>query len=258
MRLTAYIHLLEAYSDEFVLQKSLSRLYESINGLFEREVAIYYDGDSVRILLENADEFSDYLESASIHLDILDLLLSKSNKWQDKRCQATDCRYILWEWDAGCREVTNQTLAELAERTFLKHDTTLLFFNMTESRQSRPFLPVFKDALHKTGLPLFAYIDQCFDLGDLDYWLAKSQHPTSFDLRDIERFERTNYIYHPTKQRIYKELNTGYHWYFDFYHKDNKVHYEVFDSTGNVYIGEANAEGNLSPNISGKSRKLIL
>ena len=126
---------------------------------------------------------------------------------------------------------------------------------MTRFGASRSFLPVFKDALHKTDLPVFAQIDQVFDLADLDYWLARN--PAVFDLRDPERFERTNYVWGASKERIYRELKTGHHWYFDRFHRDNKVHYEVFDSDGKKHLGEADANGNLIPNTAGKDKKPI-
>lgn len=257
MKTTAYIQLPGSHPDEQDLQNTLANLLENLRGLSEQRVEVFYDGASVSALLNDVEEFEDYLESSDAHLSVRDMLLNRSEKWQDKRYQMSDCRYVLWDWHSGCQEMTGQTLAELAERKLLKHDVALLFFNMTGFGASRSFLPVFKDALHKINLPVFARIDQVFDLADLDYWLAKNQHPAVFDLRDPECFERTNYVWGPSKQRIYRELKTGYFWYFDRFHKDNKVHYEVFDPTGKTHLGEANADGHLIPNTVGKDKKPI-
>lgn len=57
------------------------------------------------------------------------------------------------------------------------------------------------------------------------------------------RFEPTGKIYYPSKQPIYREKSTGYYWYYDYMHKDNKKHFEVFDSTGKTHIGEADMNG---------------
>ena len=63
-----------------------------------------------------------------------------------------------------------------------------------------------------------------------------------------------NRDYRPTtmkwgKQRIYQRIEDGNYWYFDFYHRENKIHYEVFDVAGS-HLGEANAEGAL---VDGKA-----
>lgn len=58
------------------------------------------------------------------------------------------------------------------------------------------------------------------------------------------------------KQRIYRKKSDGSYWYFDFFHKDNKLHYEVFDSEGK-HMGEADMNGIV--NYSKKdSNKLIV
>jgi hypothetical protein len=61
-----------------------------------------------------------------------------------------------------------------------------------------------------------------------------------FSLYDKRRFQKTQLKW--IKQSIFKEFTTNYYWYFDFFHKDNKRHYEVFDSLGD-HIGEANEQG---------------
>lgn len=74
---------------------------------------------------------------------------------------------------------------------------------------------------------------------------------------DTKRFARTNKIY--DKQSIYKEIATNFYWYYDYFHKDNKEHFEVFDRTGN-HLGEASNNGviDFSKADSTKSIKSIL
>lgn len=61
-----------------------------------------------------------------------------------------------------------------------------------------------------------------------------------FSLDDKRRFSKTNMIHE--KQAIYREIGTGYYWYNDYFHKDNKAHFEVFDAQG-LHLGEASMEG---------------
>jgi hypothetical protein len=129
---------------------------------------------------------------------------------------------------------------------------------LAETLPKRPFLPVFKDALHKPDLPVWVRIDQVANLEDLEYWIAQTQASTPFTLNNPERFERTNHFRSVSKQRIYRETSTGYLWYFDRFHKDNRIHYEVFDPTGKVHIGEADSDGNLIASTADKSKHPIL
>ncbi|MGN0739555.1 MAG: hypothetical protein ACI4LX_05230 [Treponema sp.] len=63
-----------------------------------------------------------------------------------------------------------------------------------------------------------------------------------FSLSDKTRFRKTNFFHE--KQAIYQDLQTGYYWYNDYFHKDNKAHFEVFDKTGN-HIAEASMSGTI-------------
>ena len=74
-----------------------------------------------------------------------------------------------------------------------------------------------------------------------------------FQLKDNNEFVKTNYVYN--NQIIYQELETGYFWYYDYFHKDNRAHYEVFDRFGN-HIGEASMTGELNRSLA-DSRKTI-
>ena len=73
-----------------------------------------------------------------------------------------------------------------------------------------------------------------------------------FSLADKSKFQRTNSIYYPTKQRVYREIRTGYYWYFDVYHKN---HYEVFDENDN-HLGEASLEGVIDSSKADPSRSI--
>jgi hypothetical protein len=61
-----------------------------------------------------------------------------------------------------------------------------------------------------------------------------------FILKNREDFEPLQKFWR--QERIYRQKVTGYHWYFDFFHKENKIHYEVFDKLG-FHVGEADIDG---------------
>lgn len=72
-----------------------------------------------------------------------------------------------------------------------------------------------------------------------------------FSLSDTSRFEKTNF--HRNKAIIYRESKTGYYWYNDYFHRNNKAHFEVFDAQG-YHIGEASMKGELDRGKADKNK----
>ncbi len=74
-----------------------------------------------------------------------------------------------------------------------------------------------------------------------------------FSLSDKSRFRRTRFLHE--KQAVYQEIKTGYYWYNDFFHRDNKAHFEVFDRTGS-HIAEASMAGVLDCSKADKNKHI--
>jgi hypothetical protein len=254
MSTIAYIQTPSTFQDSDPLQqieeaaKQLSICLNWIRN--QNSFNAFYDGDSFRALANNAEEFQEFLESNSTHLDIMECFNHAQN-WQDDRFQKSDCRYMLWEYNTGCTEVTGACISELAERKLLAHASRLVFINLGAIKTTRSFLPVFKDALHLPTLPQFINIEHIRDKEELELWFHS--HSPDFSLTDQKYFERTNYIWPSSGQRIYREIATQHYWYFDFYHK---THYEVFDSTGKRHLGEADLSGILDTQKSSLTKKI--
>lgn len=90
----------------------------------------------------------------------------------------------------------------------------------------------------------------------IENWLKRND---KFSLENPFKFCPTNRKYKGA--RIYFEFATRNHWYEDTNHKSNgRPHYEVFNETGDVFIGTADYEtGNISlPKQSERNRKLNL
>ena len=56
--------------------------------------------------------------------------------------------------------------------------------------------------------------------------------------------------------RIYRNLTSGDYWYYDYFHKDNKEHFEVFDATGH-HKGEANVNGVIDTTKRDSSKSIV-
>jgi hypothetical protein len=59
-------------------------------------------------------------------------------------------------------------------------------------------------------------------------------------LKDRNIFHLTSFRW--IKQSIYVETATRNYWYYDYFHRENKKHYEVFNQEG-IHLGEANING---------------
>ena len=102
---------------------------------------------------------------------------------------------------------------------------------LIKDRAYREGLPELKD------IPLFFSADGCIE------WLS-SLLTGHFSLIGNKAFVPTSY--HWNNQRIFEKVADGTYWYFDFYHRENKIHYEVFNHEGD-HLGEASEDGLLVP-----------
>ncbi|WP_130855593.1 hypothetical protein [Olivibacter jilunii] len=117
----------------------------------------------------------------------------------------------------------------------------------------RNTLFIVKDYAFSRTFPTMLKIPIVDNEKELKYWLTSSFSQTGFSLDDASMFEPTNKRYR--NQRIYVELQTGHYWYYDFFHRENKQHYEVFDSIGN-HLGERDMTGQNIPNSQDNRKKI--
>ncbi|MBK9457888.1 MAG: hypothetical protein IPN94_00260 [Sphingobacteriales bacterium] len=255
MSTQVFIALPSQYNNEQSLEKvgeSLLKIKTLANKYNKYSINWLYDQNTVLIFIEEQDACKELISDIAASLDIEDFRLI-ANAWQDSAIQIRDCRYIEWNWESGCIEVSGYGLAEITERKILAENNLFLYFDLEANiTRNRAFIPILKDALHIARLPILQCIDTVRDIEGLQTWLY-TNFPDEFSLQNTNRFERTNYIYTPSRQRIYKDIQKGYYWYFDFYHKN---HYEVFDSTGDNHLGKADLNGDLIPNTADSNKKL--
>lgn len=154
--------------------------------------------------------------------------------------------YIYYRW---CLSEPNKNVFEnsvlirfAAQRNIEKEPIAIVSFNA--NAWHRDVLPIIIDAIHIKDFPAISNIPYFYPYGSFIEWYRGLINNREFSLLDVSRFERTNYIYPPTKKRIYKHIETGDYWYYDFFHKDNIEHFEVFDATGR-HKGESDMNGNI-------------
>ena len=207
----------------------------------------YYDSDNIETFARKVHEmYSDiYLDDSLTQLRRLLGARSKNIKC-GKGLYQPDCCYTLWNIYKSEFEIAPNLLKVLTEKKNEENEVDAYLLSFIKSdRYKRDVLPVIKDALHVAQMPKMTIVQYCHPIGSFVSIIRSEKTVRIFSLRDVTKFERTNYIYLPTGQRIYWERDKKRYWYYDFFHKDNYEHYEVFDDVTLRHIAEADINGNL-------------
>ena len=214
--------------------------------LTEYEYCFFYDSRNLDAFLEQAEIVCPGRHLHSLRAQMQILLSKRAKNITDTASAMTDHVFRKWDFNSACTCDMNDILIASAERMHRCRDEShVVVLSFTQSdRHDRDLIPVLIDAPHRNEMPVLYNIPYFHPVPTFTEWLHLQDRNGDFSLRDLTRFTRTSYIYRPSHQRIYEELSTGRYWYYDFFHKDNKRHYEVFDSTGE-HLGEADTNGNL-------------
>ena len=146
-------------------------------------------------------------------------------------------------------------IAESAESRLQDNtaETTICLCLGNSVNTEREELHVIKDSINETTLPVLIAVRAVnSDIGFVRWMTTLTSG--NFRLSGNNDFEPLDKFW--KKERIYRHKVTGHHWYFDFFHKDNKIHYEVFDNTGSTYLGEADLNGNLIAGTNVGNKKI--
>lgn len=192
--------------------------------------------------------------------------------WIDK-LYAADRRFLHWkdkhiiehgdidnsigchEWDVGSCNV-NYFISDGMKHVVSRHcaDNTL-FIIVDNIPHPKDRITLFRDVIHKSDLPdgFFKFPSFCSIDSLLEY--CETNGFLSFSLKDKGRFSLASGLEPEQGTMVYKEKATGRYWYRDMLHKN---HYEVFDNTGLVHLGEADMDGYLDISKNDKKKRLEL
>ncbi|MDR3188014.1 MAG: hypothetical protein LBT94_02360, partial [Prevotellaceae bacterium] len=140
--------------------------------------------------------------------------------WENDRRHSPDCEYLY-----NAKNVCGQSLAEACER-----DKVVVSFT-THGDFSEMQLDIIKNQQKTTVDNLYAkghYVEFAYQrqaISDTDYFEWKFANGQCSLLDNTKRFRRTGQD--RQGQQVYQEIETGYYWYLDNFHK---THYEVFSS----------------------------
>ena len=200
---------------------------------------IFFDKDNVNRFKADVGDVVDeaaYLSKASVILR--NFVSSNSTDVQKNAILEGNYNYIRWD-TIEC--MAHQDVALVVKSAFESPGAPCVLSLSPGIPTDYKQVTIIKDRTYDDGRPELKNIPLFFSAEECIEWMSAllDGHFSLIGNRD----------YRPTtmkwgKQRIYQRIEDGNYWYFDFYHRENKIHYEVFDVAGS-HLGEANAEGAL-------------
>lgn len=235
------------------IPKQLKKVKDVLN----LNYTLFHDSENIVSFCNEVEKLHDGKYLGSVRNQIRHYLNRISNDIKNFSCEP-DCCYYKWKIDSNpLVEMESNKIFLSAVEKFVddKPSNTVIISLLNNDTWERDIMPIIKDAKHYKDLPILCNIPYFRTVNTFIEWYNTEKRNITFLLEDVYRFSRTNKIYRDSKQRIYLEKETGRYWYKDYYHKDNKKHYEVFDREGN-HIGEANVNGILDCSKCDKSKTI--
>lgn len=258
------IFLLFPQTDDEILAFDEEKLYQEIPKQLQavkdvsNNYTLFYNPKNIKLFCDELGELHGGKYLDNVRNQILNILGKKCkdiSKWISYK---SDCCYYKWKIDSNpLVEMESNKIFLSAVEKFVddKPGNTVIISLLNNDTWERDIMPIIKDAKHYKDLPILCNIPYFSTVNTFIEWYNTEKRNITFSLEDVYRFSRTNKIYPDSKQRIYLEKETGRYWYKDYFHKDNKEHYEVFDKEGN-HLGEADVNGNLDESKCDKTKSI--
>ena len=211
-----------------------------------------YDSKNVDCFLKKAENLLEGIYLNDCRNQIQEIF-NKHSRNVDKNSRSnSECTYFNWNIASWSVNQSDKIIAELSEATLDKKNKTILINIANAYSTDRDAIHVIKDAVHINDLPIIISTPIINNAADFAEWYALVSGK-EFSLKDKRKFKKTAYCWE--KQSIYECLETGHFWYFDYFHRENKRHFEVFDSKG-IHLGEADEKGILKNGTSDNNKSI--
>ncbi len=234
--------------------RNISRSIQTVKEqLSDIDYCLLYDSENIRAFKQQAQILSEgYLLDKVIN-QIRSLISSKSQNIRTIHSYRVDHQYHVWNIHTCQTDLTSDIIKASAEK--IHNNEICTVFLLTEQNPfKRNVIPVVIDAFHAPQ-PELSIVPVTETVQDCVGWIRQIKQNRRFSLRNRLQFSPTNMIYRASKQRIYKNLIDGSFWYYDYFHRENHEHYEVFDTHGN-HIGEADITGKIDTRKCDKTKKI--
>jgi hypothetical protein len=215
-------------------------------------ISVWINKEAIDDFLE---EFLIIVKDEGLKSDIENQIFNKlnANDWKSNPLNKPESKFFYFYWNKNTNkyevEVSiNDTMSEIGERVLAYSEENYLAINFIESKfQGKKYIQIIKgDALD--NFSDIVRIDCVENLEGLQEWFENNFKLDSL-FQDRNRFEKTKIK--AQGQPVFKEIKTGYYWYFDNFHRDfeskevkKPTEIEVFDSQGK-HLGVADLEGKI-------------
>lgn len=229
-----------------------------------------YEGISLWIHKSSILNFIDEIEMISkdkvLKTDIERQIFEKlrADDWEEKPLHSNQDKFLYLHWNAkesGLRieNFVNTSIAEISERILQYPEENYLLINFAASRfQEKKYIQIIKSDAWDNLLHI-VQIDCIENHQDFETWFEQNYQLDSL-FEDKQRFEKTKLKVQG--RSVFKEIRTGYYWYYDNFHRDfesknlkKPVEIEVFDSQGN-HLGVADLKGDIDFESQKPGRKI--
>lgn len=262
MKIKAFLYLPETDAAFEMLHGNLDSYNEIINQLYaikyklkkHKDYSICYDSANVNNFLNVAHGFiqAPYLSGIKGQLQHILKYVGKDVNLPVMR----NHQNVYANWIITVSVIHSPfVIAESAESSIADNadETTICLCLGNSLNTERDEIHIIKDLINETSLPALIPVKAVSSDVGFIRWIT-TLSPGVFKLSGNNDFEPLSKFW--KKERIYKHKQTGEHWYFDFFHKGNKIHYEVFNATGATHLGEADINGNLIAGTNDENKKI--
>lgn len=211
---------------------------------------IFFDSDNIVRFMEDAGAVVDegtYLKRPSTVLK--SFISSCSTDLRKVSLLDGACSYV--RWDTVRNEV--DTDASIVVKSAFESLSATCVLSLTRGVPTDYYMvSLIKDRQYQGGLPELKNIPLFFSAVECIEWMS-SLVDGHFSLIGNKDFIPTNYKW--GHQTMFRRKDDGTYWYFDYFHKDNKVHYEVFNTEG-YHLGEASKDGILQEGTKDSNKSI--
>ncbi|WP_285828045.1 hypothetical protein [Bacteroides acidifaciens] len=233
------------------ISRSIQTVKEQLSNI---DYCLLYDSENIQAFKRQAQILSEgYLLNKVINQIRSLISPKKSQDIHTTRLYRADHQYHIWNIHTCQIDSASDIIKSSAEKIH-NNEICTVFLLTKQNSFNRNVIPVVIDASHAPHpelsiVPVSETVQDCVD------WIRQIKQNCGFSLHNAWQFLPTNMVYPASKQKIYKNLNDGSYWYYDYFHRENQEHYEVFDTHGN-HIGEADMTGKIDRQKCDKTKKI--
>lgn len=261
MKIAVFIYFPEDDNYFFSVGHNINAYKELINDVLviikqlkKKDYELWFDSENLRTFFSKISILNTEPYLGNLNLQLKSLFDKKARDVRTSPKSNGQFRYLILYCKAQILDAP-LIVSEAIETELIKDQNEhCVFISLRDSILSeRDCLNCVKDGLHIPDLPILKSIQLVSSDKEFIEWIH-SKSNIGFSIRNKALFQPTRYMWE--KQRIYKKLSDGTLWYFDYFHRDNRMHFEVFDATGKVHLGEASIDGILNYQRADENKKI--